>query len=168
MDPHPGTWPVSAAMSAEFASLRSGDRLDLADQLMKLGRVRHMPVLDADGRLIGIVSNRDLLETSLSRLLATEPAERRAFLATVAIADVMTRRVETIDPEATLARAAERMLHHKIGCLPVVDRDHVMIGILTETDLLRCAYADAAAAVPGDACVRATDQPEGSSSDSGA
>lgn len=143
MDPHPGTWPVSAAMSAEFASVRANDRLDFADQIMQLGRVRHMPVLDAAGRVVGIVSHRDLLENSLSRLLAIEPAARRAHLGTVEVAEVMTRRVETIAPGATLARAAERMLHHRIGCLPVVRHDGVMIGILTETDLLRRAYCDA-------------------------
>jgi len=144
VDEHPGAWPVSAAMSAEFASVRQTDRLDLADQIMQLGRVRHMPVLDADGRVVGIVSHRDLLEASLSRLLALEPGPRRAFLGSVEIAEVMTRRVETIEPDATLARAAERMLHHRIGCLPVVQRDGVMIGILTETDLLRCAYGEEA------------------------
>jgi CBS domain-containing protein len=148
VDEHPGTWPVSAAMSAEFASLRAEDRLDLADQVMQLGRVRHMPVIDADGRVIGIVSHRDLLEASLSRLLALDPAARRAFLGSVEIAQVMTRHVETIAPDATLARAAERMLHHKIGCLPVVGGDGVMIGILTETDLLRCAYGEHPAGGP--------------------
>ena len=142
LEQHPGKWPVSAAMSAEFASVRADDRLDLADQIMQLGRVRHMPVIDADGRVIGIVSHRDLLEASLSRLLEVDPASRRTFLGSVVIADVMTRHVETIAPEATLARAAERMLHHKIGCLPVVDASGRMVGILTETDLLRCAYGE--------------------------
>lgn len=144
MEHHPGAWPVSAAMSAEFASLRAKDRLDLADQIMQLGRVRHMPVLDASGRVVGIVSHRDLLEASLSRLLALDPAARRTFLGSVEIGEVMTRYVETIAPDATLARAAERMLHHRIGCLPVVEPDGVMIGILTETDLLRCAYGEEA------------------------
>jgi CBS domain-containing protein len=135
-------------MSAEFASLRTEDRLDLADQVMQLGRVRHMPVIDADGRVVGIVSHRDLLEASLSRLLALEPLARRAFLGSIGIGEVMTRHVETIAPDETLARAAELMLHHKIGCLPVVRSDGVMIGILTETDLLRCAYGEEAAVAP--------------------
>lgn len=109
---------------------------------MQLGQVRHMPVLDADGCVVGIVSHRDLLEASLSRMLAVDASARNSFLSSVAIDEVMTRHVETIGPQATLARAAERMLHHRIGCLPVVRGDGVMLGILTETDLLRCAYVE--------------------------
>jgi CBS domain-containing protein len=134
---------VSSAMRREFASLRAEDRVDLADSVMQLGRVRHLPVLDAAGRVVGIVSNRDLLEASLSSVLGLEPADRRAFLRSVPIAEVMTRTVETIDPEALLVSAASRMLSHKIGCLPVVEADGVMVGLLTESDLLALAYGAA-------------------------
>ena len=137
----PASIRVAEVMRTEFASLRVGDRLDLVDQVMALGRVRHLPVLDAAGRVIGIVSNRDLLEASLTSVLAFEPEQRRTFLHSVAVDEVMTRHVETIGPDAPLAAAASRLVGHKIGCLPVVDRDGVMIGILTETDLLAAAYA---------------------------
>lgn len=134
---------VSEVMRTEFASLRAGDRLDLAEQVMKLGRVRHLPVLDPDGRLVGIVSNRDLLEASLTSVLAFDPEQRRGFLHSVDVSEVMTRDVEVIGADAPLASAASRMITHKIGCLPVVRDDGVMIGLLTETDLLAAAYGGA-------------------------
>ena len=90
--------PVSRIMRTEFASLRETDRLDLADQIMKLGRVRHLPVLDPDGRIVGIVSNRDLLEASLTNVLDFEREQRQGFLRSVDVAEVMTREVETIGP----------------------------------------------------------------------
>lgn len=141
--------PVSSIMRTEFASLREGDRLDLADQVMKLGRVRHLPVLDAEGKLVGIVSNRDLLEASLTSVLAFAPDQRRGFLRSVEVAEVMTREVETVDPDTALGVAANRLIRHKIGCLPVVRADGVMVGLVTETDLLVAAYLPEPGA-PGD------------------
>jgi CBS-domain-containing membrane protein len=134
------TTPVSTIMRAEFAALRAGDRLDLADQVMKLGRVRHLPVLDVGGRLVGIVSNRDLLEASLTNVLAFAPEQRRGFLRSIEVAEVMTREVETVSPDTPLGVAAHRMILHKVGCLPVVGADGVMLGLVTETDLLIAAY----------------------------
>lgn len=135
--------PVSDIMREEFASLREDDRLDLADQVMKLGRVRHLPVLAPDGRLVGIVSSRDLLEASLTTVLSFDAAARRSFLHSVAVAEVMRREVETVDPTTPLGVAASRMIRHKIGCLPVVRPDGVMVGLVTETDLMIAAYLPA-------------------------
>ena len=132
--------PVSRIMRTEFASLRETDRLDLADQIMKLGRVRHLPVLDPEGRIVGIVSNRDLLEASLTNVLDFEREQRQGFLRSVDVAEVMTREVETIAPDAPLATAASRLVGHRIGCLPVVRDDRVMVGLVTETDLLAAAF----------------------------
>ena len=132
--------PVSEIMRREFASLREDDRLDLAEQVMKLGRVRHLPVLAADGRVVGIVSNRDLLEASLTTVLAFDPVARRGFLHSIAISEVMTRSVETAAPTTPLGVAASQMIRNKVGCLPVVRPDGTMIGLVTETDLLVAAY----------------------------
>jgi CBS domain-containing protein len=131
---------VEQIMRVEFASLRPEDRLDLADQVMKLGRVRHLPVLDAAGRLVGIVSNRDLLEASLTSILSFESNERRGFLRSIGVAEVMKQQVETAAPETPLGVAAARMIRNKIGCLPVVRTDRTMVGLVTETDLLIAAY----------------------------
>lgn len=143
--------PIAEIMRREFASLRPDDRLDLADQVMKLGRVRHLPVLDAEGRLVGIVSNRDLLEASLTSVLAFESTERRGFLHSISVAEVMKSDVETVEPQTSLGVAAGSMIRNKIGCLPVVRAGRVMVGLVTETDLLIAAYLperDEAAGAP--------------------
>jgi CBS domain-containing protein len=126
---------VSDVMEREVASLTQDEHLDLAEDVMRLGRVRHMPVLDGD-RVIGIVSQRDLLAASLSKTLAFDASERRTFLRSIVVAEVMSRDVETIAPDASLRDAAERMLERHIGCLPVVDAGR-FLGMVTGTDLLR-------------------------------
>lgn len=132
--------PVSEIMRRDFVTLRPDDRLDLADDVMKLGRIRHMPVLDGD-RLVGVVSQRDLLAASLSKALDFEPKERRVFLKSVAVDEAMTRDPVSVSPETTASDAARLLLRRKIGCLPVVDAKGVTVGLVTETDLLRAAYA---------------------------
>jgi CBS domain-containing protein len=131
--------PVSEIMRTEVATLGPKDKLNVVQDLMKLGRVRHLPVLD-DGRLVGIVSNRDLLEASLSKSLDFDPGSRRTFLSSVEIGEVMAKDVATVGPDTTLAEAARILVGRRIGCLPVVGPDGTMIGLVTETDLLEEAF----------------------------
>jgi len=135
----PPETPVEAVMQREYASVRSDERLDFVDDVMSLGRVRHMPVIDGT-QLVGVVTQRDLLAASLSRTLDFDANERRTFLRSVNVGEVMARKPITVGPEATLEQAARLMLRHKIGCLPVVGSSGEALGLVTETDLLRAAY----------------------------
>jgi CBS domain-containing protein len=130
---------VEHIMQREFASVRSDERLDFVDDVMALGRVRHMPVVD-DGKLVGVVTQRDLLAASLARVLDFDHQERRTFLRSIDVCEVMVRRPITVAPSAILAEAAALLLRHKIGCLPVVGSGGEALGLVTETDLLRAAY----------------------------
>ena len=130
---------VSEIMRSEFVSLELADKLDFAQQIMQLGRIRHLPVL-SQGRVVGIVSNRDLLAASLSKVLQLAREQRHSFLGMVEVAEVMTKEVETVPPETTLEEAARLMLRRKIGCLIVKKEDCLPLGLVTETDLLREAY----------------------------
>lgn len=130
---------VSTVMQTEFVSVKPGDRLDFVDDVMKLGRIRHMPVID-DGKLVGIVSQRDLLAASLSRALEFDPNHRRSFMRSVDVLEVMSANPIAVAPEATLREAARLIITHKIGCLPVVDDAGVTLGLITETDLLTGVY----------------------------
>jgi CBS domain-containing protein len=130
---------IEDVMRREFVSLRIGDRLDLAEDIMSLGRVRHMPVME-EGRLVGIVSQRDLLAHSLSKALDFAPQDRRTFLKSVDVSEAMTRNVITIEASASLEEAARLMIRHRVGCLPVLAKGGEPIGIVTETDLIRAAY----------------------------
>jgi len=130
---------VSEIMRLEFVSLELSDKLDFAQQIMQLGRFRHLPVL-LQGRIVGIVSSRDLLAASLSKVLQLARERHLSFLGMVEVEEVMTRDVQTVPPETTLEEAARLLLRHKIGCLVVVKEDAFPIGLVTETDLLREAY----------------------------
>jgi CBS domain-containing protein len=130
---------VADAMQCDPMTLRADDDLDITEDLMNLGRVRHLPVLDGD-RLVGVVSQRDLLACSLTRALELDARERRVFLKSVSVREAMSKRLVTVRPDATQREAAELMLRNRVGCLPVVGADGTLIGILTETDLIRSAY----------------------------
>lgn len=132
---------VEAIMHRDPMTLRADDHLDMAEDIMSLGRVRHLPVVDGT-KLVGIVSQRDLLAHSLTRALAFEPRDRRVFLKSVDVSEAMSREPITIEATATRQEAAERLIRHRIGCLPVVGSDGSLVGLVTETDLIRAAYLD--------------------------
>ena len=96
-----------------------------------------MPVVSG-GELVGVVSERDLLRASLSNLSGEFGLDhRRAFLHGVEIASVMSAPPVTIGPGAAIREAARTLAERKIGCLPVVEPPSRLIGLVTETDLLR-------------------------------
>jgi CBS domain-containing membrane protein len=126
---------VRDLMQTRLVTISADERLSTVEDIMTLGRVRHMPVVRA-GRLVGVVSERDLLRASLSALSGFDNEARRAFLHAVEIHRVMSAPPVTIHPDASLEEAALLMAERKIGCLPVVEAEK-LLGMLTETDLLR-------------------------------
>jgi CBS domain-containing protein len=125
---------IKDIMKTEVVTLRADEQLSVASDIMHLARIRHLPIVQGD-RLVGIISQRDLYKASLSSLLGYDYAENRDHLKTVAVKDVMMRRVETIGPDADIAEAGCIMLAKKIGCLPVVEGSR-LVGMVTETDIL--------------------------------
>jgi acetoin utilization protein AcuB len=100
--------------------------------------IRHLPVLDGRGRVCGVLSFDDLraaLPVALSLSVPLEVAERRSLLDTP-VGDVMTYSPATVRSDTPLEEAAELMADRRIGCLPVVDAQGAIEGILSETDLL--------------------------------
>jgi CBS domain-containing protein len=126
---------VRDLMETEVVVLRSEDRLDLADDIMRLGRIRHLPVTRGD-LVVGILSQRDLFRAAASSLLQLRRVAERDWFAAIPVATVMTTPVITVAPTCPVATAVERMLAHRIGCLPVVE-DERLVGLLSETDCLR-------------------------------
>jgi len=127
---------VRDIMGKSLVTISVSERLSTVEDIMTLGQVRHMPVVRG-GKLVGVVSQRDLIRASLSVLSEHRGAERRAFLHVVEIARVMSAPPIVIGPDATVEEAALVMAEKKIGCLPVVENDH-LLGMVTETDVLRC------------------------------
>jgi CBS domain-containing membrane protein len=130
--------PVSEIMQTELAILAPDERLDLADDVMKLGRVRHMPVVE-EGRLVGVLSHRDLLASSLTRALDFDAQHRRSFMRSIEVREAMTRELVTVQPQTSLRAAAELLVRRKIGCLLVVEGADTLVGMVTDVDLLRAA-----------------------------
>ena len=126
---------VRDIMQKKLVTISASERLSTVEDIMTLGHVRHMPVVQG-GKLVGVVSERDLLRTSLSVLSEHRDEERRAFLHVVEIGRVMSTPPIVVDPEASIDEAALVMAEKKIGCLPVLKGDE-LVGMLTETDVLR-------------------------------
>lgn len=126
-------------MSVKVATLGQGDTLDIADGIMCMGRIRHLPVLDA-GSVVGVVSQRDLFRAALGAALAFGIRRPQELMRSLQIRDVMSAPAVTIEPGAPVQEAARTMAEKKIGCLPVVG-DGRLVGILTESDVLRYAMA---------------------------
>jgi acetoin utilization protein AcuB len=105
-------------------------------QLMRSRKVRRLPVIDEHGKMVGIVSEMDLLYASPSPSVSMNMAELNYQLSRTTVADVMTKDVITVTEYTPLEEAALLMADHKIGGLPVV-RDGRLVGIITETDMLK-------------------------------
>jgi acetoin utilization protein AcuB len=118
MTPAPVTIVPEASLAAALATMRQHE-------------IRHLPVVDADGRFVGIVTDRDLRQASFARFRSLTQGFQD-----LVVQDVMTCGVVTIDPQATIARAATVMFERRIGSLPVVENGQI-VGILTERDLLK-------------------------------
>jgi CBS domain-containing protein len=122
-------------MQREVATLEISDTLSLADDIMELGRIRHLPVL-SHGIVVGIVSQRDLYHAAVSSMLQMARATERDWLGMIPVRSVMSPNVVTVAPGATVHEAVDLMLAHRIGCLPVVEHGQ-LVGLVSETDCLR-------------------------------
>lgn len=134
---------VRDIMTAEVTTLLRNDNLTLADDIMNLGRIRHLPVLADDGlELVGIVSQRDLFRGALAHALGYGQHAQRKILETLSVKQVMTSDLITTTPDTTLVEAARILTERKIGCLPVVEGGR-LVGIVTEADFVALVAREA-------------------------
>jgi CBS domain-containing membrane protein len=117
---------VSDLMTTALITVTASEPVTAAHAEMQVGVVRHLPVVDERHRLVGVLSDRDVL-----RALGHRPAKR--------IADVMTRDVISVRPETHASEAAALMLELKISSVLVVDDASTLIGMVTQTDYLDLA-----------------------------
>src|SRR5215831_13880822 len=120
---------VRDIMTPEVTTLGRNDSLQLAKDIITLGRIRHFPVVD-DGKVVGVVSQRDLYRASLGSVMKYGEKAQRAFLEGIAVKEVMNDPPVTIAPHASVQDAARLMMEHKIGCLPVLEGTQ-LVGIVT-------------------------------------
>lgn len=111
-------------MTTALLTIKASESVSEAHVEMELGVIRHLPVVDDRGKLVGVLSDRDLI--------AGSKRHRR-------VADLMTKDVITIRPEAPAYEAAALMLDHRISSVPVVDDHGTLVGLVTQTDYLDLA-----------------------------
>jgi len=126
---------VRDLMTRSVRTLGRNDKLSTADSLMQSERIRHLPVLDEAGRLVGIVSQRDLFFSALVQALGYGSTTHDRMLNRILVKEVMIENVVTTTPETLVTDAARIMVDRKIGCLPVIE-DEQLIGILSESDIV--------------------------------
>lgn len=127
---------VEDVMTTDVVTLSRNDKLSVADEVMKQKRIRHIPVLDGDGLLCGIVTQRDLFRGIILRSLGYGSRAEQRMLDMLSIKDAMRDDVITTTPDTPLAEAAHIMLSNKVGCLPVLDGER-LAGLLSEADFVK-------------------------------
>jgi len=127
---------VKDLMTETVHSLGPDDDLATLKDLMDSRHVRHVPVVDEEGELVGLVSHRDLLRCALTDRAEVPFSLQRDFLRGIAVGEIMTTALETVEADDDLRDAAQIMLENKFSCLPVVEGPR-LVGILTESDFVR-------------------------------
>ena len=118
---------VGELMSTALICVRDSDSIGVAEMQMKLGAIRHVPVVDAKQNLVGILSAGDVL-------LALARGKK-----SVRVGETMTRKPVTVTPDTPVHEAIELLLEHRFGSLPVLGTDGHLMGIVTDTDFLAAA-----------------------------
>ena len=126
---------VADLMTGPLVTIGHDATLADAWSIIRSRQVRHLPVLDSDRRLIGMVTDHDLRLVILERCLQEEPDRLAETLGRLRVNEIMTWAVITVSPDADIREAARIMRDHKLGALPVADGGRV-VGILTATDVI--------------------------------
>jgi CBS domain-containing membrane protein len=129
-------------MRRDFVAVAEGESLLDARRTMQLARLRHLMVVDGEGRLLGILSYRQIQDEVLARAERDGPGRWRSDLGELTVRDLMVATPYHVRPETPADQAARRMLRLRLGCLPVCENGATprLVGILTESDLLRAAW----------------------------
>lgn len=127
---------VRDLMTEEVVTFSPLDNLaDLADRMAD-EHIRHAPIVDREGDLVGLVTERDLARFAFADSPDAPLSVERDVLGRKRVREIMGTEIETLEPDASLREAAELLLENKIGCIPIVEGSRV-VGILTEADFVR-------------------------------
>ncbi|MBD9358301.1 CBS domain-containing protein [Methylomonas albis] len=130
---------VAELMTAKVFTVEPHDLIDRVFFLIHYEKIRHLPVVEK-GKLVGIVSDRDLYKAlgpkSNSNAVETNKDNSQLHVVSQKVVHIMHRGVYTVTPETPASEAAAMMAEHRVGALPVVDKEK-LVGILSATDILR-------------------------------
>lgn len=124
MTQNPTTIPPTASLAQAMSLLHAMD-------------IRHLPVVDGEGQLVGMLSDRDLRGLEMPALVDPEEPDRVKAALASSVSSVMNSDVLSVEAEADLAEVIDLMLDHKVGAVPVVDADRGLVGIVSYIDVLR-------------------------------
>jgi acetoin utilization protein AcuB len=127
-------------MNKKVITIDAGDSMLDVTKILKERDIRHLPVL-RKGKLVGIVTDRDLKKASPSEATTLEVHELLYLLANIKVEEIMTKDPVTVPPYYTVEEAAEILLSKKISGLPVVDDDGKVVGTITQTDIFKVLLA---------------------------
>ena len=108
-----------------------------AHRLMRNNKIRRLPIVSRNGKLVGIVTRSDVRQAEPSEATTLNVWEMNYLLAKLQLGDIMTHEPYHVHPDDSIKTAATLMHNNKIGALPVVDDDNKVVGILTESDVFR-------------------------------
>lgn len=133
-------FPVAVldVMTKEVVTIGRNAKLLAAEELMRQRGIRHLPVVDDDGALAGVLSQRDLFHSGLIKALGYGAHAQHHALETVLVKEAMQTEPVTTTPDTPLQEAARLMLQRKIGCLVVV-AGATIVGLLAESDFVKLA-----------------------------
>lgn len=124
-------------MTKDVVTITPDRSMMKASKLMKDKGISRVPVVDEDGKIVGIVSDRDIKDASPSKATTLDMHELYYLLSEIKIQDIMTKKVTTIRSDETVEKAAVLMLEGNFGGLPVLDENDVVVGIITDTDVFK-------------------------------
>jgi acetoin utilization protein AcuB len=127
---------VKDRMSVELLTVGENESVPQTHRIMLEQNVRHLPVVDKRGTMVGLVTEEDLVKAEPSAATLLSVWEIHSLLDKLKVKDVMVREVITTTEDTPIEEAAELLLEHKIGCLPVL-REGRLVGIITESDIFR-------------------------------
>ncbi|HNS63819.1 MAG TPA: CBS domain-containing protein [Anaerolineaceae bacterium] len=127
---------VADLMTEGVITVRPFDTLEDVFELMSENKIRHIPVVNADGELEGLVTHRDLVGKALFAMNDVPLSVEKNLLRETRVSEAMTVEPDTIEADASLSDAARIILENKYGCLPVMENTK-LVGIITEADFVK-------------------------------
>ena len=130
--------PIREMMETSVITVTEDSPLTVAEEKMRTHGIRHLPVVNANGQLTGLFTHRDLYRILPSRLTEKDPVDT-SILKLHTLKEVMGKEPETLTPEDPVSRAVALMQEKKYGCVPILDPQKRVVGILTAIDILHFA-----------------------------
>ena len=127
---------VKGWMTSDVMTIDEDTSMMKASQIMKENNIRRLPVMHK-GKLVGMVTDRDIKEASPSKATTLDVHELYYLLSELKVKDIMSKNVSTIGPEETVEKAAVKMLEHRISGLPVVNDKGKVVGVITQGDIFK-------------------------------